>query len=266
MKVQRIAYFVLEAAVLIVIFVFYRIKDWIIPLTKIGFFCGDSSLSYPYKTASVPTEWLTISVYICPALIWIIELSIESLNGRTDIKRRFLHTSLRSLKWFIYYYSTFMLLMIFVTLLKNLVGELRPMFLQSCRPDTAVNCTLGQYISSSYACTNPAASENLIFEIKRSFPSGHATASVYITVFFMRYLEAKFAKFRVTLSAAHIACSVWIVFCCVSRITEHYHHVSDVIAGIIIALSFVFYSSHIQCKEFRSTKHGGQEQQTSVIN
>lgn len=132
--------------------------------------------------------------------------------------------------------------MIFITLLKNLVGELRPMFLQVCRPNTAADCTPGQYMNSSYVCTNPVASENLIFEIKRSFPSGHATASVYITVFFMRYLEAKFAKFRVTLSAVHIACSVWIVFCCVSRITEHYHHVGDVIAGIIIALAFVFYS------------------------
>lgn len=156
--------------------------------------------------------------------------------------RRLLSTSLRCLKWFIYYYSMFMLLMIFMTLLKNLVGELRPMFLQICRPDMAVNCTAGQYINSDYKCLNPVATEFLLFEIRRSFPSGHATASVYITVFFMRYLEARFAKYRVTLSAVHFICGMWMAICCVSRITEHYHHVGDVIAGIILALPFVFYS------------------------
>lgn len=169
-------------------------------------------------------------------------MSLEFLRERNEIKKRFIDTSLRALKWFIYYYVTFMILMIFMTLLKNLVGGLRPIFLQMCQPDMAANCSMGQYINSDYKCTNPAATEFLLFEIRRSFPSGHATASVYITFFFMRYLEAKFSKFRVTLSAAHLCCSVWAVVCCVSRITEHFHHVGDVIAGIILAIPFLFYS------------------------
>lgn len=135
-----------------------------------------------------------------------------------------------------------MILMIFMTLLKNLVGGLRPIFLQMCKPDKAVNCSIGKYIDSDYKCTNPVATEFLLFEIRRSFPSGHAMASVYITFFFMRYLEARFAKFRVTLSAVHFICGIWVVVCCVSRITEHYHHVGDVVAGIILAIPFVFYS------------------------
>ncbi len=242
---------------------FDQIKDWIIPHTKRGFFCGDSSLSYPYKLASIPTEWLQISVYVVGVLvndfsknipqefhwfmlfefqIWVIELAIEFLKRENEIKRKLATTSLRCLKWFIYYYVIFMLLMIFMTLLKNLVGGLRPIFLQLCQPDLAVNCSIGQFINSDFKCMNPTATEFTIFEIKRSFPSGHATASVYVTLFFMRYLEARFAKFRVTLSALHFSCSIWMVVCCVSRITEHFHHVGDVIAGIIIALPFVFYS------------------------
>ncbi|XP_037049001.1 putative phosphatidate phosphatase [Bradysia coprophila] len=260
MNVQRIAYFALEASVLIVIFVFWRMGDWIIPHTKIGFFCGDPSLSYPYKTASIPQEWLNISAYVCSVLIWVIELTLESLNGRTDLKKRLLRTTVRCLQWIVYYYTTLMILNIFLILLKNLVGGLRPMFLQLCQPDLAVNCTVGQFIDSDYECTNPVTTELLLFEIRRSFPSGHAMASVYITVFFMRYLEARFAKFRVTLTAVHFVCSIWIVVSSVSRITEHYHHVWDVIAGIILALPFVFYSSQIQCKGFRSTKLKIEEQ------
>lgn len=167
---------------------------------------------------------------------------MEFLKERNEIKKRFITTCLRSLKWFIYYYVIFMILTIFMTLLKNLVGGLRPIFLQMCQPDMAVNCSIGQYINSDYKCTNPVATEFLLFEIRRSFPSGHATVSVYVAFFFMRYLEARFSKFRVTLSALHSICFVWVVVCCVSRITEHYHHVGDVIAGIILAIPFLIYS------------------------
>lgn len=135
-----------------------------------------------------------------------------------------------------------MLLMIIVALLKNLVGSLRPIFLQLCLPDTAVNCSVGQYIKPDYECTNPNASEFTLSEIRRSFPSGHAAASVYITFYFMRYLEARFDKYRITLSAVQSICFIWVVVCCVSRVTEHYHHVGDVLGGIVLALLFVYYS------------------------
>lgn len=174
--------------------------------------------------------------------IWLTELSLELLKERNDIKSRLITTSLRSLKWFIYYYAVFMILMIFMTLLKNLVGGLRPIFLIMCQPDKAVNCSAGEFINSDFVCMNPVATEFTLFEIRRSFPSGHAMASVYITFFFMRYLEARFAKFRVTLSAVHLVCIIWVVVCCTSRITEHFHHVGDVIAGIIFAIPFFFYS------------------------
>ncbi|KAJ6649270.1 Phospholipid phosphatase 3 [Pseudolycoriella hygida] len=258
MDVKRVAWLLLEFAVLIVIFTFWQLKDSIIPHTKIGFFCGDASLSYPYMKASIPTEWLYISLYIVPISIWLIELSIEFIKDRNEIKKKFLTTSLRSLKWFIYYYVTFMILMIFLTLLKNLVGGLRPFFFEMCQPDLARNCSLGEFVNFDYKCTNPIATEYIITEIRRSFPSGHAMGSVYITFFFMRYMEARFSKFRVTLSALHFLCITWVVVCCVSRIIEHYHHVGDVIAGIILALPFLLYSTQILCKDFETTKRKHQ--------
>jgi len=263
MDVKRIAWLVLEAAMLVIIFTFWRMEDTIIPHTKVGFFCGDTSLSYPYMKASIPVEWLNISLYVVPILIWIIELSIAFMKDCNEIKKKFLTTSLRSFKWFIYYYVTFMVLMIFMTLLKNLVGRLRPIFFQICQPDLAVNCSSGQYISSDYKCANPIITELLLFEIRRSFPSGHSMASVYITFFFMRYLEARFSKFRVTLSALHLLCITWVVVSCVSRITEHFHHVGDVVAGIILGLPFLFYSSQVLCKGFQITRRKEQTEEIS---
>lgn len=135
-----------------------------------------------------------------------------------------------------------MILTIFMTLLKNLVGAHRPIFFQICQPDKAQNCTKGDYISPDYECTNPIATEFLLFEVRRSFPSGHAMTSVYMTLFFMRYLQARFSKCPLLLAAIHLICIAWVVLCCVSRITEHYHHVGDVIGGIILALPFLFYA------------------------
>jgi len=173
------------------------------------------------------------------------------MKERKEMKKLFVTTTLRALKWFIYYYAVFMVLMIFMGLLKNLVGAFRPFFFQVCQPDMAANCTIGSYIHSDYKCMNSAASETLLFEVRRSFPSGHAMASVYITFFFMRYLEARFSKCSITLMAVHLICITWVVICCASRITDHWHHAGDVIGGFILSLPFLFYACQILCKGFR---------------
>lgn len=169
-------------------------------------------------------------------------MSIEFAKERKEWKKRFITISLRSFKYFIYYFTVYMICIIFSTLLKNLIGAHRPIFFQICQPDKAVNCTIGHFVNSDYECTNPVATEFFLFEIRRSFPSGHAVVSVYITLFFMRYLQARFSKWPITLAAVHLFCLVWVTVCCVSRIIEHYHHVEDVIAGIILPLPFLFYA------------------------
>ena len=59
------------------------------------------------------------------------------------LKRRLKLSWRRTIFWFKSYgiNLVFMLLMMDVT--KVLVGEHRPHFLETCRPDTAVNCTVG---------------------------------------------------------------------------------------------------------------------------
>lgn len=77
--------------------------------------------------------------------MWIAEF-IFMENNETEgngLKRRLKISWRRMLLWFKSYgiNLVFMLLMMDVT--KVLIGEHRPHFLETCRPDTAVNCTVG---------------------------------------------------------------------------------------------------------------------------
>jgi phosphatidate phosphatase len=49
----------------------------------------------------------------------------------------------RMLVWFKSYGVNLVFMLLVMDVTKVLVGEHRPHFLESCRPDTAVNCTIG---------------------------------------------------------------------------------------------------------------------------
>lgn len=65
---------------------------------------------------------------------------------------------------------------------KVLVGELRPHFFDVCQPDTAINCTEGEYVNT-YQCTVTKYSRHFMKDTARSFPSGHSSLSVYVAVY-----------------------------------------------------------------------------------
>lgn len=124
---------------------------------------------------------------------------------------------------------------------KNLVGSYRPFFFDLCRPDVAVNCTTGEYISSDYKCTNPSASQYEIFNVNRSFPSGHVVVSAYSSIVLMWYLQHRIQKFPLLLTFTHLLSVMWMMLCGVTRITDHWHHVHDVIGGFLLTLPFAIY-------------------------
>lgn len=130
--------------------------------------------------------------------------------------------------------------MIVMVTFKNLAGALRPFFFDVCKPDLAMNCTRGTFISD-YQCTNLEVNAYTIFETGRSFPSGHVVVSVYACGFLMWYLQRRIFKLPLLLSFLHIVCLLWIAICSVTRITDHWHHLIDVFGGFVLTLPFVFY-------------------------
>lgn len=170
--------------------------------------------------------------------IWIIELALHA----SDIRKHVKSVTWQSLLWFKDYFFAFMCLMIFMASIKNLVGSHRPFFFQVCNPNLGLNCTLGSFVGQDYVCTNTETSSYMLFESSRSFPSGHVIVSVYSCFFLMWYLQTRLSKMSLTLALVHLLCSLWIVVCSVTRITDHWHHLSDVIGGLLLSLPFVFFA------------------------
>ncbi|XP_034244528.1 phospholipid phosphatase 6-like [Thrips palmi] len=85
----------------------------------------------------------------------------------------------------------------------------------------------------------PAGNESDMFMTvgpdKFSFPSGHASRAVFISHFFIYYLE---------LSLLALPLVAWSASVCVSRVLLRRHHVFDVICGALLGIVeslFVFY-------------------------
>lgn len=167
---------------------------------------------------------------------------IELLHQPGNIKKRFKATAMRSLKWCQFYFLAFFSLIVVMATLKNLTGVKRPFFFEICKPDLGINCTQGSYVSSDFKCTNENASAYMLSESMRSFPSGHVVSVVYPCVVFMWYLQTRISKLPNVVTFLHLICLVWMTVCCVTRVTDHWHHVTDVLGGIFLTLPFVFYN------------------------
>lgn len=217
----------------------WRYVDDTVPKIQRGFFCGDQSISFPFKKSTVRGIWLHINFYGIPLVIWIFELlSTQS----SSLRKRFIKSSSLALKWFSFYFFTFISLIILMATVKNLSGVHRPFFLDLCKPDLAENCTQGTFINSNFTCTNKNVSAYLLSESTRSFPSGHVVSVVYACLFFMWYIQMRFNKNLLLITFVHLICLLWMAVCCVTRITDNWHHVSDVIGAILITIPFVIYS------------------------
>jgi membrane-associated phospholipid phosphatase len=130
-----------------------------------------------------------------------------------------------------------------IELMKNVISENRPQFLDTCRPDSAVNCTVGEFISS-YNCTNTEYSRILVRESNHSFPSGHAALSFFVALFMVRYLQYRCKEVRnqYLLKLLYLLLVAVAVFCSFSRVYDRRHFWWDVAAGILLGVFFTFYT------------------------
>lgn len=149
---------------------------------------------------------------------------------------------LRSLEYFKFFFLTFISLIILMATIKNISAVKRPFFFDICKPDSAVNCTAGTFLSADFRCTNTEVTDFLLSESQRSFPSGHVVYVVYACGIFMWYLHARIAKFPIILTFVYVIILLWMAICCVTRVTDHWHNVEDVLGAVVITLPFVFYS------------------------
>lgn len=122
-------------------------------------------------------------------------------------------------------------------MIKGIVGEPRPHFLDTCKPKEATNCT-NQFISK-FECANKNTSAYYIQDASKSFPSGHASFSFYLFVFIAWFLQKRLEDVRPSIVLwLQTMALTWAVGCSLSRLTDHRHHWWDILAGSFIG-SFI---------------------------
>lgn len=147
----------------------------ILPGSKMGFTCEDPTISHTYKGEIVTPLMLLLGSLLVPLLAL---LSTEMLSNDSFKKPN------SSRIWFYYKECAIgcILVLLITEVIKVLVGEHRPHFLDVCEPDTGKTCVAGSF-TESFKCTNAKYSARFVIDTSRSFPSGHASVSSFVSFF-----------------------------------------------------------------------------------
>ncbi|KAI8786812.1 phosphatidate phosphatase [Biomphalaria glabrata] len=205
----------------------------------VGFFCKDESLTLPYKPDTVSQALLLIVSVGSPFVVIAVTEGFRAA-AKTRQPQRVRTAMFIYAKAFGLFLFGLVINCIFTDTIKYSFGRLRPHFLDLCKPDfTKFNCTdeygVAKYIQD-YECTNTLADEKLIKDSHMSFPSGHASVSVYSAIFVVLYLQL---RMNITVShflrpALQVGFLLMATLCCVTRVTDHKHFSTDVIAGSLL--------------------------------
>ncbi|PJF16821.1 hypothetical protein PSACC_03397 [Paramicrosporidium saccamoebae] len=185
----------------------------------------DRSIMFPHVESEIIPHWaVPIFALIIPLILITGWLGIRQFRNR---------------KLLVVYLGLLLSLLITVqltTLIKPMVGRPRPDFLARCDPDPS--------ILSKVVCRGPI---KLVHEGRRSFPSGHTSASFgglgYAGFFLAGQLgvfdgEGHVYKLVVSMLPFLLAGCVGL-----TRIIDYRHHWQDVLAGAIIG-TIAAYSSY----------------------
>ncbi|CAB3257345.1 unnamed protein product [Arctia plantaginis] len=224
----------------------------VIPNRKGGFHCNDPALSHKFTGDTVTTEVIMSTILIIP-LIFL--LPTEYLFVQSD----FLGQSKlrRSLKNCFYLYRTYIYGLIMnlgvVEVMKGLMGSPRPTFFDLCQPDAAKTCNGSEYVSD-FQCTPNQYGSWYQMDSYRSFPSGHASLSVYCGFFLAWYLQRRAFNWQhrtiFLVPVLQLLCASFAAICSLTRITDHRHHWWDVLVGTSIGFLTVLYAV-VLTKNFR---------------
>ncbi|XP_037908995.1 phospholipid phosphatase 1-like isoform X3 [Hermetia illucens] len=222
----------------------------VVPNYKQGFYCGvDNKIVYKFKGDTISTPMIAISGFIPIIIMYCVELLRYDSEVSKAIKSKKIHYQI--MLWTREYFIGFIVKLFIVETLKVTIGELRPHFLDTCKPDAIVNCTRGEYISD-YTCTNKNVGIYFISDTTRSFPSGHASIGFYEGVFTAWYLYQRFPKSNSAFLAPFLECLclTWGFVCGATRVIDHRHHWWDVVTGDILGGIFAVFACAVLCKNF----------------
>ncbi|XP_015672052.1 phospholipid phosphatase 3-like [Protobothrops mucrosquamatus] len=219
-----------------------------------GFFCNDSSISYPLQHPETITDTVLISA---GTLISFLAITIGEIfhvhylphRSRSTISNPYVTALYKEIGAFLFGCCVGQSL---TNMAKVAVGRLRPHFLAVCQPNfTHIVCSAG-YLED-YICTGSRSKEK---EARKSFYSGHASFAMYTMMYLVFYLQARFTwrGARLLRPLVQFVLLMLAIYTGLTRVSDYQHHPSDVIVGLLqgalVAYWVAFYiSSMFHCKQ-----------------
>ncbi|KAI8037899.1 hypothetical protein M5D96_009400 [Drosophila gunungcola] len=197
-----------------------------------GFHCSDASLKYPYRQPWLTKVHLTVAVVALPAaFVLVVEmLRAAVVPSSAELRQRFVFAV------GVYLFGLGLTLLA-IRLTKHATGRLRPHFFDICQPtwgEEGESCSDYSAENSTrflehFACTEFAASQDLLALVRHSFPSG----TCYAMGFLILYAQARlFAPWlRLVRATLQLACGSLALVVCWERISTYQNHLADVAAG-----------------------------------
>ena len=208
----------------------------------------DLTLTGPYKPDStVPYTLVLAAMLILPLICFYYLLVVNPPGNSVNLV----------VQEYLKYLFGMALLLLATEVPKMAVGRLRPDFLSRCKP-VPVNTT-----SSLWVCSGDASE---IKEGRKSFPSGHSSSSFYLMSYLCLYylnvyVPSKRLQTRSSLADSSsfrsasstpkkisplalllIVCAYLVAaLVAISRMQDHKHHPTDVIAGSLLGLFMSYF-------------------------
>lgn len=202
---------------------------------KRGFFCGDSSITYPYvENEAIPDNLLIgggIAITgLAIALGECYRVRFRGVYSRAFVRNRYVSCLYKELGSFLFGCCVCQSL---TNVAKLSVGRLRPNFLSICNVTYAsINCTLGSYVSD-VTCRQP--DQKLMEDGRKSFFSGHASFAMYTMLYLAFYLQARLSwrGARLLRPLIQFLLLMIAIYTGLTRISDNFHHPTDVLTGFI---------------------------------
>ncbi|XP_040918883.1 phosphatidic acid phosphatase type 2D [Toxotes jaculatrix] len=200
-----------------------------------GFFCGDSSITYPYvESEAIPDSMLIAGgIAITGIAIAVGEcyrVRFRGVNSRAFVRNHYVSCLYKELGSFLFGCCVGQSL---TNMAKLSVGRLRPNFLSVCNITyESINCTQGSYVSQ-VSCRQP--NQKMVEEARKSFFSGHASFAMYTMLYLAFYLQARLSwrGARLLRPLIQFLLVMIAIYTGLSRISDYRHHPTDVLTGFI---------------------------------
>jgi len=203
------------------------------------FHCDDQSIMFPHLGDTVSTKILLVMVFL-PFILIVFATEMSQASEKvllTSIRIAAVTTS----QVFLRFWVSLTFSMCINLAMKTLTAVPRPHFIDTCQPRwDMINCSAhgGNVNIDLSLCQGYEDDPDSVTDAIKSFPSGHAQISCFAAAFTIVYLSVRLDMRNSYLLRywLQLVLVVMAIYSCQSRVSDHRHHVMDVVVGGAIGI------------------------------